>query len=71
MKAEKQNATSNACRRLSLEIDAMELLTISNCPDSTIRLYMKTAVRMIHPMGNSPLATPSAAAEMATLTGIP
>ena len=70
MKAEKQNATSNACSRRSLEMDEMELLTISNCPDSTIRLYRKTAVRMIHPIGNRPLTTPSAAAEMAALTGI-
>ncbi len=70
MKAEKENATSRACRRRSLEIDEMELLTISNWPDSTIRLYIKTAVRMIQPMGNSPLTTPSAAAEMAALTGI-
>ena len=29
-------------------------LTISNCPDATVRLYRKTALRTIQPIGNRP-----------------
>ena len=38
IKAEKQNAISSAWILRSVEMDEMELLMTSNCPDSTVRL---------------------------------
>ena len=70
MKAEKEKAMSSAWMRRSGESDEMELLMISNWPDSTVRLKRKTAVRMIQPMGKRPVTMPRAEAERAALSGI-
>jgi len=70
MKAEKEKAMSRAWMRRSGESEEMELLMTSNCPDSTVRLNRKTAVRMIQPMGNRPVTMPRAEAESAAVMGI-
>ena len=70
MKAEKQKAMSRAWIRRSGERAEMELLITSNCPEATVRLNRNTAVRMIQPMGKSPVTMPSRAAERAALAGI-
>ncbi len=70
MKAEKEKAMSSAWMRRSGDREEIELLMTSNCPDSTVRLKRKTAVRMIQPMGNRPVSMPRPAAESAAVTGI-
>src|SRR5271154_1290703 len=64
-KAEKQKAMSSACRRRSPESEEMELSIVPDSPPPTVRLKKKTAVRMIHPIGQSPLIIPSTAADPA------
>src|SRR5512133_2784673 len=45
-KAEKQKPIRMAWMRLSLETDAMDDLMISKLPDSMIKLYMNTALKI-------------------------
>ena len=54
----KQKAISRACMRWSGEMAATERLTISNCPERTVRWYRNTADRTIQPIGSSPKQPP-------------
>ena len=58
MKAPNENATSSAWIRRSRESRPTDAFTISNCPVSTVRVYRKTALRMIQPIGSRPYAAP-------------
>ena len=54
MNAPNENATSSAWMRRSAESRATDVFTISNCPAATVRLYRKTALTTIQPIGKSP-----------------
>ena len=71
MKAPNENATSSAWIRRSFDSRPTDDLTISNCPVSTVRLYKKTALRIIQPIGRRPYAAPKSAVAPAVGSGMP
>jgi hypothetical protein len=71
MNAPNEKATSSAWIRRSFDTPLTDRLTTSNCPVSTVRLYRKTALRIIHPMGSRPYAAPYAAVAAAVASGMP
>ena len=58
MNAPNENAISSAWMRRSADRFATEDLTMPNWPVSTVRLYRKTALTMIQPIGSNPYAAP-------------
>ena len=70
-KAPKQNATNRTWMRRSDAIPAIESLTNSNWPVSTVRSYTNMAVSTIQPIGNNPNSAPLAKAAVAIGAGIP
>ena len=54
MNAPKENATSSAWIRRSVDTRPTDAFTMSNCPVDTVSEYRKTAFRTIQPMGRKP-----------------